>query len=126
MQLTNERGNPVWLTYADFLVERSERKGAQWDMGQYWRGPEWLSTYHRVSWIDATGELYAVALEDSYDGAVELLAVVPTEEDVRELMDGWWSAIRLGSILDLDPGDPDTLDWVREQVEWYRAHRAAE
>jgi len=34
MQLTNERGNPVWLTYADFLAERPERKRAQWDMGQ--------------------------------------------------------------------------------------------
>lgn len=124
MRLTNERGNPVWLTYADFLAERRERHSAQWDMGSCWRGPAWLATFHRVSWIAGTGELYAAALEDGYEGATELLAVVRAEEDVRELMDGWPLAQRHGPMLDLDPGEPNTLDWVREQVEWYRANRA--
>jgi len=36
------------------------------------------------------GRAVAVALEKGYEGATELFAVIPGEEDVRELMDGWW------------------------------------
>lgn len=84
MQLTNERGNPVWLTYADFLAERpsASAPNGTWGSTGAARSGYRPSTGSRGSTPRASCN--AVALEDGYDGAVELLAVVLTEEDVRE------------------------------------------
>ena len=62
---------------------------------------------YRVSWIEATGELYALALSEFDDlRRVEILGVVDTHEEVEQLLMGW-EALSYGE---------STLEWVRERA----------
>jgi len=64
-------------------------------------GPAWV----RPS-FERTGELVVVALDEDGEATTERLAVIPTEEEALEVMDGWWWVC--GSPIH---SDPDCLDW---------------
>ena len=65
---------------------------------------------YRVSYIQQTGEVYAVATGDF--GPVLVLAIVPPDqgeiyyETLNELMEGWANR-------------PRTLDWLRDRLQFY-------
>ena len=83
------------------------RLSGESDYGVWWtNGPRWPTW--RVSYIQATGEVYAV--EGIQGGRVEVLGVVPPDEGryyyhtLDKLLDGWAE----------EAGRP--LSWVRERL----------
>ena len=58
------------------------------DYGTHWRTePELEWPMARVSWIEATGELYAVTFHE--ENPVEVLAVIHRRDLVEEILEGW-------------------------------------
>jgi hypothetical protein len=58
----------------------------------------------RVTWIENTGEVYAIPLSnDVTEQKIEILGIVPTEEKIEEYLKGW---------ADKCTG-MNSLDWVR-------------
>lgn len=58
---------------------------------------------HRVSWIEATGEVYAMNLTTS---EIDLIGTLPTRGDVEAALDGW----------EHGPLNDKYLHWVRARV----------
>ena len=78
------------------------------DFGVMWREGTRKRPRYRVSWVEATGELYALALSEfEHLRKVELLGIVDTIEDVERVLCGWES---------LAYGE-STLSWIRERVD---------
>lgn len=105
-----------------FYDERPERRfSGEADYGVYWRanGRNW--PLWRVSYIHATGEIYAVPLND--EGSVRVLGVIPPDpmsnprrdeeiyyQTLNVILDGW---------ADPDVSDRD-LAWVERQLASYQ------
>ena len=101
------------MDYANIEVFYDEnpkrRRSGEADYGVGWRGPDGASWPRwRVSYIQATGEVYAVALRGS--GPVQVLGVVPPDDadiyykTLDKTLSGW-----------SDEGDRP-LSWVRERL----------
>jgi len=101
-------------TYADieeFYSENEERRrSGEADYGVWWtetgcNWPRW-----RVSYIQKTGEVYAVQLTPG--GEVKLLGVVPPDDGtiyyqtLDLILEGWVDAIN----------EPGSLNWLQEQL----------
>lgn len=103
------------MNLEQFYIENpARRSSAEADYGVWWKdGPS--GPYHRVSYVRATGEVYAMNL---LYREVEVLGVVPVAKEEAE--DGrplrHWHRT-LDSILE---GWPDQmhegLQWVRERL----------
>jgi hypothetical protein len=99
---------PLTRTYPSltaFYTEDARRRASpEWDFGTGWMthagAPRW-----RVSWIPATGEVYAACTRPIAE-PVELLAVVRDADELTRRLDGW------GEVC----GQPDSLDWVRRRL----------
>ena len=108
---TEDRGTPG-ATYASvdaFYAAGGERRtlSIEHDFGVMWREGTRRRPRYRVSWIEATGELYALALSEFEQlRTVELLGLVETHEQVEQLLSGWEAL----------PFDESTLEWVRERL----------
>jgi hypothetical protein len=112
---------------AFYAANPARERSCEADFGTWWM--EWTDwPVWRVSWVSATGEIYAVRLDggprlDSPDaltatagdpvGSVEVLGVIPADPDaevpyepVERLLAGWedWC------------GELDSLLWVRERA----------
>jgi hypothetical protein len=75
--------------------------------GLMWRDGRRKRPRYRISWIESTGEVYALALSEFDElRKVQLLGVVPTLELLERLLNGWQTLSY----------DESTLDWVRERV----------
>jgi len=77
------RGYHAWLS-----GDPRRAKSLEVDFGVFWRlgkanWPQW-----RVSWIEATGELYAKELAPDSDRYI-VLGQFATREEVEERMAGW-------------------------------------
>ncbi len=107
-------------------ADERRRESQELELGNEWRD----AAGHRfdLSYVVDTGELYSMAApegevyEDPFGdmgvmpeqvGAltVEVLAVVPTTDEVHQLLDGWQDAM----------SRPASLDWVRDRVREYAA-----
>ena len=94
----------------EFRAAHPARCSPEVDYGWPWRtgvGPA-----HRVAWLPATGELYAVRLGPRQvgGGRVELLAHVPDAGLLAEMLSGWREVC----------GTFDSMRWLRARVA--RAH----
>jgi hypothetical protein len=106
-----DRGVPgaVYASLVTFHEAGGERRtlSIEHDFGVMWREGTRRRPRYRVSWIEATGELYALALSEfEHQRKVELLGVVDTHEQVEQLLMGW-EALSYGE---------STLEWVRERA----------
>lgn len=94
----------TWPDEVAFVADDPRRgRSDQLDLGATWR---WAGSNDawRLSWVRDTGELY-LCRADGYDGTctdVHLLAVLPREDDVDVLLEGWQERRT----------DPDGLSWV--------------
>jgi hypothetical protein len=75
--------------------------------GVMWRDGRRKRPRYRISWIESTGEVYALALSEFDElRKVQLIGVVPTLERIEGLLNGWQSLAY----------EESTLDWVRERI----------
>jgi hypothetical protein len=98
------------------------RESEEIEFGREWSDPKGMRT--ELSWVEATGELYAMAepagsvemdpLGDTRVDdlptelvTVEILGTVPAREDVDQLLAGWEDAMGKG---------PNSIQWVRDRV----------
>lgn len=86
-----------------FADERRERSpevdfGVMWTQEGQW--PNW-----RVSWLERTGELYALCLGGEDRDHVEVFGTIERRANVEEVMRGY-----------ADSPAPHELDWVRRRV----------
>jgi hypothetical protein len=99
-------------TLEDFRVAYPARAGGP-EVGY---GSPWLTgrfgPAYRAAWLPRTGELFAVRLgpEDAGGGRVEILAHVPDQALLEEMLRGWHAAC----------GTFDSMRWLRSRVA--RAH----
>lgn len=96
------------MTHGEFMAAHQglRARSPEVDYGTWWTeaGEDWPR--HRVSWLEATGEVYAIAFTD--DEPVEVLAIVHTREALEFALEGWG-----GSGL--------VLGWAREALVDYPA-----
>jgi hypothetical protein len=99
----------LYVDIATYYRERPERmKARELDFGQWWREPGTRGPWYHVTWNEAFGELLIHSPAAGFyelDHAVEVVALVPNESDVRALLDGWEKCVEEGSLA-----------WVRERV----------
>lgn len=103
----------TWATAEEYYTdgELGERRvrSREVDYGVWWREGSGHGPWWRVSWVDATGELYAICggpRDTEYYGQVELLASGLSEPGIEEKLKGW------GNVI----GGPGSLGWVRARV----------
>lgn len=92
-----------------YATGRDARYAGEHDFGVNWRGTR-VGPSYRVSWSEATHELWAVA---SPSGRVILLASIPRLDEVESILDGWtkWSGNR--SLF----GERNGMKWLIEKLE---------
>ncbi|MDP2946149.1 MAG: hypothetical protein Q8N61_01690 [bacterium] len=111
-------------TYAnseEFYHEDPRRRSSgEADYGVWWLADERSRSHWRVSYVHATGEVYAVELGGA--GPVEVLGIVPPDEEhvgphhrpweryyrtLDKILEGWAEHC----------GQPGGLKWVKERLE---------
>ena len=95
----------------DFYAENEERRrSGESDYGVWWTEPGQHWPRWRVSYIQKTGEVYAVQLTTG--GQVKLLGLVPPDDGpiyyqtLDRILEGW-----------VDVADPCSLDWVKARLQ---------
>lgn len=92
-----------WNDIEEFYdADPRRRTSGELDFGCMWveiDRPRWPQ--YRVSWVDDTGEVYAVRLNH---GRIELLGKVEGREQAEQALRGW-------AMI-----SPMTLDWVRDRL----------
>lgn len=98
------------------------RESEEIEFGREWSDPQGMRT--ELSWVEATGELYAMAepagsvemdplgdtrVDDLPTEAltVEILGTIPTREQADQLLAGWEAAMDKG---------PNSIQWVRDRL----------
>lgn len=80
----------TYPTLAAFYGARPERRRSpEVDYGVHWRDGRQLWPEYRVSYVQATGEVYAVRQAGRGGNAVRVLGVVPPDEDTRRETRPW-------------------------------------
>lgn len=99
-----------YASLGEFYAEDQRReRSPEADFGVFWRDesgwPAW-----RISWVQATGEVYAAAM---IDGAAEVLGVIAGDltarlryEPVEQALEGWRERC----------GQPRSLGWARDRM----------
>ncbi len=112
----------VYPNLETFYSEDSRRRPKEADYGVGWKDREGYP--YRVSYVQATGEVYAVRLPDTAPNSrVYLLGVIrPDNPDplahwkgtgerwyttLDTILDGWWDGIP----------QPASIDWVAERIQ---------
>ena len=97
----------------------ARRRSAEADYGCWWNDGV-RSEFWRVSYVQATGEVYAVKMRGG--GEVQVLGVVPPDPDERARADlrrqltYYRTLDRILEGWDVRCGRPDGLAWVRERL----------
>jgi hypothetical protein len=99
----------TWADELEFTsADRRRRTSPEVDLGATWRAAGSNDAW-RVTWLRDTGELY-VCRADGYDGSctdVAVVAVVPREDELDALLDGWRER----------RDDPDGLAWLDARLQ---------
>ena len=107
-------------TACEFFSDPRRRKSPELDFGVIWTlGTPWPRW--RVSWIDDTGELYAIPMTSPPDPDVRpvlILGVFRTRHEVERRMRGWSDKLRR-DLSEYFPElrDPKTYLRVKRRVE---------
>ena len=101
-------------TYANldaFYDDNPERRrSGEADYGCWWRDGQSDYPRYRVSYVQKTGEVYAVQLGN--EAKVEVLGIVPPDDDriyyrtLDRILEGWADHIH----------EPGSLNWVRGKL----------
>ncbi len=101
----------IYATIEEFYTENEERRrSGEADYGCWWTEPGQTWPRLRVSYIQKTGEVYAVQLTG---GQVKVLGIVPPDDDriyyrtLDRILEGWADAIH----------KPGSLSWVKERLQ---------
>lgn len=106
----NRRRTIRYPTLEEFEEEDDRRTGdPQIDYGVHWRDRGQRSG-HRLTWIEPTGELVAVAGGRAGEGGVEVIAVIRDKRDVDRRLEHW-SYAAFGRA---------SLAWVRRRAHGWR------
>ena len=102
--MTAGTARTTWPDEFAFVAEEPRRgRSDQLDLGATWRW-DGSNDAWRLAWVRETGELY-LCRADGPDGTcteVSVLAVLPHEQDVDDLLSGWRD----------HRTEPDGLSWV--------------
>ena len=102
--MTTGTSRAQWPDEVAFVAEDARRgRSDQLDLGATWRW-DGSNDAWRLAWVRETGELY-LCRADGHDGScteVSVLAVLPHEQDVDDLLTGWRD----------HRTEPDGLSWV--------------
>lgn len=93
---------PRSMTKEDFYKDEARKRSRELDFGVWWRDGRNYPVY-RVTWVEATGEVYAI---DQHEDRIEILGKVQTEAAIEKVMDGWSGVCGL----------MNSLQWVRNRV----------
>jgi len=100
----------AYANIEDFYAENEERRrSGEADYGVWWTAPGQSWPKWRVSYIQKTGEVYAVQLNG---GQVKLLGIVPPDDapiyyqTLDRILIGWSGVIQ----------EPGSLDWVQARL----------
>ena len=74
--------------YTEWIAEPPRGRSPELDFGVWWRVSGSRYTW-RVSWIEATGELYAKELASGDEDRFVVLGTFSTEEEAEAAMEGW-------------------------------------
>lgn len=74
---------------AFYATDERRRHSPEVDYGVWWTLPGQRWPYWRVSWVEATGEVYAVAQLPSGDGTTVAHAGFATQEAAETALQGW-------------------------------------
>ena len=97
-------GLPTLEEFYDAVPAR--RSSGEVDFGVMWRSGLSHWPQYRVSWIAATGEVYAVALASGLNAGVVVLGKAPDRAAVDRALEGWTDQC----------GEPNGLLWIREAL----------
>ena len=89
------------MHYEDFMADPARARSPEVDFGAWWRHEHDPGGYPwRVSWIERTGELYAVEMRPGRGRRVIVLGKYPTREAVEAALEGWArEPMRLGPLV---------------------------
>lgn len=98
-------GQAVQLTSDEFYDGDPARLDSEEVLyGQRWSDEKGIQC--EVTWVHDTGELFIMSAPPRLPLQVEVLADIPTQEEVDRLLDGWEDAMT----------EPNSIEWVRERV----------
>lgn len=98
----NERFRDIDAFYAE---DTRRRFSGEVDYGVMWTDGEMNWPQYRVTWVEQTGEFYAIRLGGVNAGEVELLGKIQAgREGAERALKGWAEV------------EPMTLDWVRGRL----------
>lgn len=110
MTILRIENESVFSSLAVFYAADPRRgRSPEVDFGCWWRAVGRDPTPWRLSWIEATGEIYAVRLQPLHGdiGPVIVFGVLGSRQLVDERLAGWTDHC----------GDPGSLSWVRAAVQ---------
>jgi hypothetical protein len=100
------------MNIEDFYQEDERRRqSTEVELGDAWTNESDPGTTYEISWIEDTGEVYAMRVEASSKAAisspnVQLLGKVAQRQELEDLLGGWQDAM----------GDPGSLTWLKERL----------
>lgn len=72
----HDREKDPFLPYSPFKTDPIRHKSVEVNFGVQWHREYHKVERWRISWVEDTGELYAVMLGNTYDGEIELPCVI--------------------------------------------------
>jgi len=94
-----------WGSLSAFYRERGGQRSGETDFGVWWyAGDDRRGPPYRVSWVQATGDVYAY---EQWKSSVILIGNCETHAMIEQLLRGW--AEKCGSV--------GSLDWIHERLE---------
>jgi len=105
------------ISKEEFYKNKERKYSRELDYGVHWRDGQSWPTY-RVTWVEATGEVYAIANDEEM---VEILGVVKESKTLDEIekAGGGYNDLRIEKLLSGWAnvcGQPNSLDWIRSKL----------
>jgi hypothetical protein len=108
-----------------FITDPNRITSREIDFGAWWNLEGYPKRHFSVSWVESTGDLYV--WDKSNDEYAVVLTLTPREEqEVREVMSGFFAAIDNGIPLEkfLSPKQLGKVEHVREQASYHTGEYA--
>jgi hypothetical protein len=93
-----------------YAEDERRRQSEEVELGDSWTDSNDPGTTYEISWIEDTGEIYAMREEQSTSPTasptVQMMGKVTKREELESRLDGWQDAM----------GQSNSLNWVRERL----------